>query len=307
MLQSDRMLRSHSDNAKIDRRTLCRVLAIGASALTLQAEVRTRADLVNLFTAPMDLGGDWQGSLPSSALAVVTRMREACLSGIQLVSDRQPEKIHIDDRTAGPPSIWLHYDKTRVAWILVDVEERDWCKLAYQFGHELGHVLANSWESTSAPKPPSQWLEESIVEAFSIRGLGRLAESWKVNPPFTDDSAFSVAIAQYRQHVINNYEKAEAPHADLAEWFQKSRSRLESPGTALDTLEGPAIVEIERLLDGDDGCVADIGAVNRWPARTGVPVERYLSLWQASCAEVGAPGRLPQQLRTLFRVGEDGG
>jgi hypothetical protein len=27
-----------------------------------------------------------------------------------------------------------------------------------------------------------------MVEAFSLRGLGRLAESWKQNPPFPDEN-----------------------------------------------------------------------------------------------------------------------
>jgi hypothetical protein len=41
-----------------------------------------------------------------------------------------------------------------------------------------------------------------MVEAFSLRGLGRLAESWKQNPPFADDHAFGNAIADYRKNII---------------------------------------------------------------------------------------------------------
>ena len=36
--------------------------------------------------------------------------------------------------------------------------------LAYQFGHELGHVTANSWQPRGKPQLPSQWLEEAPVE-----------------------------------------------------------------------------------------------------------------------------------------------
>jgi hypothetical protein len=48
--------------------------------------------------------------LPRSADQVVERMRHACLDGVRLLSDRQP------------------------------ISFQDWSKLAYQFGHELGHV-----------------------------------------------------------------------------------------------------------------------------------------------------------------------
>ena len=105
--------------------------------------------------------------------------REACLSGVRLVSDRQPDRLVVDDHAEGHPAIWLHDDHTRTAWIIVDIGPNDWCKLAYQFGHELGHVLCNSWEASAKPRPPSQWFEESLVEAFSILGLGLLARSWQ--------------------------------------------------------------------------------------------------------------------------------
>ena len=36
--------------------------------------------------------------------------------------------------------------------------------LAYQFGHELGHVTANSWQPSGKPQLPSQWLGEAPAE-----------------------------------------------------------------------------------------------------------------------------------------------
>jgi hypothetical protein len=88
-----------------------------------------------------------------------------------------------------------------------DIGARDWCKLAYQFGHELGHVLCNSWQHRAEPKLPNQWLEEALVEAFSIRGLGLLADSWEERPPFPDAAAFVTAIRKYRQDLTDKYEK----------------------------------------------------------------------------------------------------
>ena len=62
-------------------------------------------------------------------------------------------------------------------------------------------------------------------------------------------------------------------------------------------------MQIVAELEGDKACVEDLGAVNRWPARSEVPVEDYLRLWQTSCAEIGAPGRLPARLAKSFRPG----
>jgi hypothetical protein len=80
-------------------------------------------------------------------------MREVSLAGVKLVSHQQPDKLRIDEHRSGPPAIWLHSDPPKTAWIIVDTGALDWCKLAYQFGHELGQVLCNSWGPAAQPRP----------------------------------------------------------------------------------------------------------------------------------------------------------
>ena len=106
-----------------------------------------------LLTAPIELAGDWGHMLPRSADQVVEHMRHACLDGVRLVSDRQPTRLRVDEHTSGPPAVWLHPDGSSMAWIIVDIGEQDWSKLAYQFGHELGHVMANSWQPQRQAEP----------------------------------------------------------------------------------------------------------------------------------------------------------
>ena len=254
---------------------------------------------VTLLSAPLELGGEW-GAPPQAAARVIERMRVVSLSGVRLVSDQQPDKLRVDDHSAGPPAIWLHADPRKTAWIIVDIGPADWCKLAYQFGHELGHVLCNSWAPTAQPQPPTQWLEEALVEAFSIRGLGLLAASWEQNPPFAGDRGFAAPIRQYRAGLIESYKKAPTPSVDVATWFRGYRTPLEQ---GVGEPEGPAVLAILPELENHKVCVEDLGAVNRWPARSGVPVEEYLFLWEKSCAEVGASGHLPVRLRNLLQLG----
>jgi len=258
---------------------------------------------VTLLTAPIELGGEWGGSPPSSAALVLTRTREVALSGVRLLSDRQPDRLRIDDHTSGPPFVWLHSDPPREAWIIVDIGARDWSKLAYQFGHELGHVLCNSWQLNAKPRVPCQWLEEAMVEAFSIRGLGLLAKSWEQDPPYAGTNDFGQAIRQYRAQVIEGYRQPDrpAPDADLAPWFAEMRDTL-AKETGLNPMDGPAILAIVQMLERDKGCVEDMGAINRWP-EPALPIEAYLAAWTASCAEIGSPGRLPVQIRSRLGLG----
>jgi hypothetical protein len=254
-----------------------------------------------LLSAPIELAGDWGRMLPRSADRVVERMRHACLDDVRLLSDRQPTRLRVDEHTSGPPAVWLHPDGSSMAWVIVDIGERDWSKLAYQFGHELGHVLANSWQPHAKPMPPCQWIEEALVEAFSIRGLGRLADSWKRDPPFPGDGAFGDAIADYRQNIIRRYgalADEQGLTRDAAAWFAGRRGEIEMPG--LNPFAQAAALAILGNYDRDPSCVEALGALNRWPGRSGLPVEDYFSQWRASCAELGASPLLPDNLHEML-------
>jgi hypothetical protein len=285
----------------MDRRTFLALGgALGLCAARSITPLRARQPVSSrtLLDAPVELGGDWGSSPPHAVRRVLLRVREVCLAGLKLVSDWQPQKLRVDNLMQGGPAIWLHGNQPDTAWVLVNIGTADWSKLAYQFGHELGHVLCNSWMSSAQPGPPTQWLEEAMAEAFSIRGLGLLAASWENNPPFPGDQRFAAAIRQYRGNLIQEY-KNETDQQDIASWFRANRSNLES-GRAAE--KGAAVLELLVLLENDRACVEDLGAANRWPARTRVPIEEYLTKWEKSCAEIGAAGRLPVRLRHLFKV-----
>jgi hypothetical protein len=168
--------------------------------------------------------------------------------------------------------------------------------------HELGHVLANSWGPDSKPRSPCQWLEEALAEAFSLRGLGKLADSWELRPPFANDAPFANAIRHYRSNAIERYGKIASnrmPDSRVGSWFREYRSSLEGDGG----ITGPAQAAVTTMLhelETDARSIEDMGALNRWVERSAVPIERYLSLWQASCDEIGAAGSLPKRLVDLL-------
>jgi len=256
---------------------------------------------VTLLTAPLQLGGTWGGSAASDAAAVIERMRAACLAGVALISDHQPQKLRVDDRSGATPSIWLHTAFPTTAWITVVVVARDWCNLAYQFGHELGHVLCNSWARDAKPRNPCQWIEEALVEAFSLRGLAVLADDWVRTPPFPNDAAYAGSVRTYRESILAGYRTAardQGVAAGFGAWFKTHEAFLNEHG-GLDAARG-AVSTMLGLLEDHAAITADLGALNRWPGRSGVPLHDYLNLWEKSCAELNAPGRLPVRVRELL-------
>ena len=256
---------------------------------------------VTLLTAPLELGGTWGNSAPADAAAVIERMRLACLTGVALVSDRQPAKLRVDDHSGGNPSIWLHTDNPTTGWIIVMAGTNDWCQLCYQFGHELGHVFCNSWEPDAKPRNPCQWIEEALVEAFSIRGLGLLADDWARSSPFPNDAAFADTIRSYRETILagcRTVAQEQGLAAGFGTWF-KAHAKLFDDDGGVVAARG-AVPTMLGLLEGDAATIADMGALNCWPGRSGVPLHDFLHLWEKSCTDLNAPGSLPVRLKELL-------
>jgi hypothetical protein len=257
-----------------------------------------------LATAPIELAGNWGKMIPGAAEAVVEHMRSACLDGVRLLSEKQPTRIRVDEHPSGSPAVWLHPDESRTAWVIVDIGERAWSQLSYQFGHELGHVLSNSWQGFAKPGGPCQWLEESLVEAFSLRGLGKLARNWKQKPPFPNDNAYGDAIADYRRNVEKDYSKLAADQGgfgDWQAWYKRHRAGIEA-GDGLNAFARAASLQFLAIYEKAPASVEALGALNRWPKRSHVPLAEYLRQWSASCSELGASTELVDFLGKKLRL-----
>jgi hypothetical protein len=257
---------------------------------------------MTLLTVPIELAGNWRHMIPDAITHVLERMRRACLEGIRLLSDDQPDRLRVEEHRFGPPAVWLHADETRIGWVIVDVGDRDWSKLAYQFGHELGHVVANSWRPDAKPAAPCQWLEEAMVESFSLRGLALLADDWSRNPPFPDDSGFGAALAVYRQNMVERYGKfanEQGYPGNLGAWFKEQRQAIEAQ-PYLSKFAQAACVTILPEYERDPPALEALGALNRWRGRSSLPLEDYFRAWEASCSELQASKSLPIRLRELL-------
>ena len=253
---------------------------------------------MTLLSAPLELAGDWGASTPEDALIVLSRTREVCLIGIRLLSDDQPATLRVESRSSGPPHVWLQ--SSTQAHVVVDGTARDWCRMAYQFGHELGHVLSNSWQPSSLPLRPSHWLEEALVEAFTLRGLALIADSWEQDPWLPGEAGYSKDLRRYREFLIGGYRNGAAGSKQwLNGWFADTRTAVEN-GLGGRAAAGPALLMILGELVRDKGCVEDLAALNRWHGRAAVPLEDYLRLWGESCAQLGTPGGLPRRLREVL-------
>jgi hypothetical protein len=87
----------------------------------------------------------------------------------------------------------------------------------------------------------------------------------------------------------------------LSAWFDRHRSEIEAGGGLKPFAQAVSLLILAQY-DGTPGCVEAVGALNRWPGRTGVPIAEYLRAWGASCVELQASPALPTYLWEALRI-----
>jgi hypothetical protein len=85
--------------------------------------------------------------------------------------------------------------------VRLNVRGNFWARLAYQFGHEYCHVLADPTTRTDRATRFA-WIEEALCETGSLFALRSMAKEWAVNPPYLNWRAYSSSLAAYEaEHV----------------------------------------------------------------------------------------------------------
>ena len=90
-------------------------------------------------------------------------------------------------------------------------------ELAYQFGHELGHVLCNSWRPGLAAKgTPASGLpaRRHLSRRSRCAVSAWLADSW-TRDPVAGDAAYGAAIHHYRDNQVEKYRCVAAPQQTI--------------------------------------------------------------------------------------------
>lgn len=108
-----------------------------------------------------------------------------------------------------------------IVWL--NVVDRRWAQHAYQFGHELNHVLSLNKKTIQTP---NQWFEESIGEAAALFALRRMADRWQIEPPYPNWKSYSGSLRNYAEDRIAEKHRKLPPGHSFVKWFQLNESSL---------------------------------------------------------------------------------
>lgn len=222
---------------------------------------------------------------------VLSATRAVLLHALTLRSDRAPAVIVVGMSSRDYPMTHHRPAERGEAYVTLAAHGAYWAQIAYQFGHELAHVLSNSWAAGAARGLPVRWVEELIAEAMALHGLMQLATAWRERPLFRN-SSYAASIDEYRAQAIR------AACGDPGAYYREHAAAF-AAAKHLIPEHKPLVAWLTARFDADRTLIEDVAARNRWPAERDVDVMAHLEAWRISCAEVGCPGALPRLLQAV--------
>ena len=207
--------------------------------------------------------------------ANVEDIRRVCLSAggelWQFVPQQKRDPITVRYSQEGPMVIYGQGDNGQRR-VLLDVKGTYWAQFAYQFGHEVCHILCNYREAEN----PNLWFEESLCETASLFAIRRMARTWRNDPPYPNWKSFAPALDKYARELID--ETAAPKNRTLAEWYEEHEQALRKNGTDRDKNRVVAVVLL-RLLEREPTHWAAVTYLNQWDPTNALSFEQYLADW----------------------------
>lgn len=204
------------------------------------------------------------------------------------------------------PSVLFDRDAAGEYQVFLSAQDTRWDQFAYQFGHELCHVLSNHAHRVSdeaGPVRANQWFEEAICDAVAILSLERLAKSWQQSPPYPNWRWYAPAFGEYAERLLQQRHRRLPAGTPLAAWYAENRQALRQDPYLRDKTELAATALLE-LFRREPGNVAAIGHLNEDAAATAADFEEYLRSWNRCCPD--AQRSLVLRAMALFGVQPEG-
>lgn len=216
----------------------------------------------------------WGDAAPVDIRKVLESAGRALLAQ---VPDLKLPPIEVSRSRKGPITLFERGPRGEFR-VRLDVEGRSWAQFAFQFGHEICHIVCGCVDHPN----PDLWFEESLCEASSLYVLGRMAEEWKVRPPYANWKGYAPALQKYRDDRLAQQQLPEG--TSLAEWFREKEAILRKDPHQR-PLNGVAAVALLPVFEAAPGNWAALPFVNTVRGDGTRSFPRYLGDWSRSAPE----------------------
>jgi len=219
--------------------------------------------------------GDWGDALTADVNEVVKSVAK-CFEGAVL--ERPVEAIYVEPNSGNKDSPITLFDRAKSGEIRVILNVRDilWNQLAFQFAHELCHVLSNF-------KPPahhsSKWLDESLCETSSLFALRAMAMSWQHSPPYPNWASYAPNFTKYFEGRYNDPGHQLPTGVAFQQWLDSQLPLLQddSKRRADNTL---VALQLLPVFEEDADAWRAVRYLNLWDESRDSTVQNFCTHWR---------------------------
>ncbi len=179
--------------------------------------------------------------------------------------------VHAED---GPITLFQRNGQGEIV-IRLSTSQTYWCQYAYQFAHELGHVLCGYRNTPSRNK----WFEETMCETAALFAMRRMARTWRDTPPYPNWAPYRDALNDYVDDVIGKrVGTKDIFRVGLPAFYVAHKAELEADATSRE-LNGAMSVVLLRLLEEQPENWEAFRWLNTTPATAEDGFQIYLQKW----------------------------
>jgi hypothetical protein len=207
--------------------------------------------------------GDWGGAHLSDIEAVARSVADSFAAfddddAIAITLEPTPSE---DD----PPRT-LSGTGPRRSVIRLNVRGNVWARLAYQFGHEYCHVLADPTTYWTDTGRHFAWIEEALCETGSLFALRSMAKSWAVDPPHPNWRGYSSSLAAYEAKHVSAPTRSLPLGMKFGDWLDDrlpSLRRIRTEETTTPSSPRSSCVSSKRTTSPGERCATCIPRASR--------------------------------------------
>ena len=166
--------------------------------------------------------------------------------------------------------------------VLLNVSKTFWAQHAFQFAHEMGHIVCGYRQQENR----NLWFEESLCELSSLFVLRRMSETWQTKPPYPNWKSYAPHLKEYAEQRIV---KAALPAGTtLAQWYAENSPVLLSNAVDRDrnTVVAAALLP---LFEAEPESWEAVTWLNTEHLNKLFTFKDYLAAWRRNCPEKHRP------------------
>jgi len=150
-----------------------------------------------------------------------------------------------------------------------------WCQYAYQFSHELCHVLCGFDQDFRG----NRWFEETLCETASIFVIRAMARTWKDDPPYPNWRRYRAALRSYADDAIRRWDRIDEIHERGLPAFYRTHEETLRANPCRRDLNGAMSLVLLRLFEEDPRRWEAVRWLNTAPSPEGETFRDYLGRW----------------------------